>query len=132
MNTQTRRMCLAGFKRGVRGSHPPGARAPESLPPKGEENYIRGMAELHDDVARRRLEMVEAGQVVFADYRRDGARLYIDHVEAPVALRGTGAAGRFMEKLARDARAEGLTLVPICSYAAHWLRRHPEAARGVV
>ena len=89
------------------------------------------MAELHDDKARQRLEMVEAGQVVFADYRREGARLYIDHVEAPVTLRGTGAAGRFMERLVRDARAEGLTLVPICGYAAHWLRRHPNEARGV-
>jgi predicted GNAT family acetyltransferase len=90
------------------------------------------MTELHDDAASGRLEMAEAGQVVFARYRRDGARLYIDHVEAPAALRGTGASGRFMEKLARDARAQGLTLVPICSYAAHWLARHPKQAEGVV
>jgi uncharacterized protein len=90
------------------------------------------MSEVKDNPERRRFEMVEAGQVVFADYRRDGARLFIDHVEAPPALRGSGASGRFMEGLVEAARAEGATLVPICSYAVHWLARHPEAARDVV
>lgn len=84
------------------------------------------MAELHDNPAKGRLEMVEQGHTVFADYRRDGARLIIDHVEAPEALRGAGAAGRFMEALTQKARAEGSTLVPICSYAAAWLARHPQ------
>ena len=90
------------------------------------------MAELHDNVAASRLEMVEGGEIVFADYRRADGRLIIDHVEAPVALRGTGAAGRFMAALAERARADGVKLVPLCSYAAHWLARHPDIARGLV
>ena len=90
------------------------------------------MSEVRDNRQLSRFEMVEGGQIVFADYRRDGTRLYIDHVEAPVALRGSGASGRFMEGLVEAARTEGATLVPICSYAVHWLARHPEAARGVV
>jgi hypothetical protein len=90
------------------------------------------MSELKDNRAASRFEMQEAGLTVFADYRRDGRRLYIDHVEAPPALRGSGAAGRFMEALTHAARAEGVTLVPICSYAAAWLQRHPILAAGVV
>ena len=86
------------------------------------------MPEVKDNPALGRFEMVEAGQVVFADYRRDGERLFIDHVEAPPALRGTGAAGRFMQGLVAEARREGATLVPICSYAVAWLRRHPQPA----
>lgn len=89
------------------------------------------MSEVKDNPERSRFEMVEAGQVVFADYRRDGRRLYIDHVEAPTALRGSGAAGRLMAGLVEAARGEGATLKPICSYAVHWLARHPDAARGV-
>jgi predicted GNAT family acetyltransferase len=89
------------------------------------------MGELRDDVVRGRLEMDVRGQVVFAEYRRDGRRLFIDHVEAPLVLRGSGAAGQFMEALTHHARREGLTLTPICSYAAHWLQRHPEQATGV-
>jgi predicted GNAT family acetyltransferase len=89
------------------------------------------MTEVHDNPARQRFEMVEQGQTVFADYRRDGRRLIIDHVEAPISLRGTGAAGRFMEGLVAAAKAEGSTIVPICSYAVLWLRRHPELAAEV-
>jgi predicted GNAT family acetyltransferase len=81
------------------------------------------MTILHDDVAKGRLEMTEAGQTVFALYRRDGRRLIVDHVEAPAALRGTGAAGRFMEALAAQARANGDRIVPLCGYAAAWLHR---------
>ncbi len=61
---------------------------------------------------------------------RGRAALYIDHVGAP-ALRARRG-GRFMENLVEAARAEGATLVPICSYAVQWLARHPEASRGVV
>jgi len=84
------------------------------------------MTPLHDNPAMGRLEMVEAGQVVFADYRRAGGRLIVDHVEAPPALRGTGASGRFMEALAAWTRAEGLKITPVCSYAATWLARSAE------
>ena len=90
------------------------------------------MSDVKDNPARGRFEMVEAGQIVFADYRRDGARLIIDHVEAPMALRGTGAAGRFMEGLVAEARRQDATLVPLCGYAAAWLRRHPELSRDVL
>jgi predicted GNAT family acetyltransferase len=79
---------------------------------------------MRDDVAARRFELDEAGQIVFADYRREGDRLFIDHVETPLALRGQGAAGRLMEGIVQQARAEGRTIMPLCSYAAAWLRRH--------
>jgi predicted GNAT family acetyltransferase len=84
------------------------------------------MTPLRDDEAARRLEMDEAGQTVFADYRLDATRLIIDHVEAPTALRGTGAAGRFMAALAQFARSKDLTIVPLCGYAARWLRTSDE------
>ncbi len=82
------------------------------------------MSELRD--TGHRYEMDEAGLTSWADYRRAGERLYIDHVESPVALRGTGAAGRLMAALAAEARAKGLRITPICGYAAAWLRRSKE------
>jgi predicted GNAT family acetyltransferase len=84
------------------------------------------MGELNDNAMAGRLEMVLADQVVFADYRRLGDRLVIDHVEAPPSLRGTGAAGAFMQALADHARRSGLRITPLCGYAAAWLRRRPE------
>lgn len=64
--------------------------------------------------------------IVFADYAVQGDTRVILHVEADPALRGGGAAGRFMQALANHARAENLKLQPRCSYAVLWHRRHPE------
>lgn len=63
---------------------------------------------------------------VWADYAVQGDARVILHVEAEPALRGGGAAGRFMRALAEHARAEGLKLRPVCGYAVAWLKRHPE------
>ena len=82
------------------------------------------MSELRD--TGRRYEMDEQGLTSWADYRKAGDRLIIDHVEAPRPLRGSGAAGRLMAALAADARAKGLKITPICGYAAAWLHRSPE------
>ena len=90
------------------------------------------MSDVYDNPARHRFEMIEKGETVFADYRREGRRLIVDHVEAPTSLRGTGAAGRFMAGLVAAAGAEGSTIVPVCSYAVAWLRRNPDLAAGVV
>lgn len=84
------------------------------------------MTQLRNDTKNSRYEMDEQGQTSWADYRLSGTRLYLDHVESPVALRGTGAAGRLMAALAQDARDRGLTITPICGYAAAWLRRSKE------
>ena len=82
------------------------------------------MSELRD--TGDRYEMDEQGQTSWADYRLQDGRLVIDHVESPVALRGSGAAGRLMAAVAADARARSLKIVPLCGYAAAWLRRSKE------
>jgi predicted GNAT family acetyltransferase len=86
------------------------------------------MPDVRENPSSGRFEMEEGGHVVFADVRRNGGRIIIDHVEAPLELRGTGAAGRFMEGLVAQTRRDKAILVPICPYARDWLARHPEAA----
>ncbi len=83
-------------------------------------------SELRNNQTDHRYEMDEQGMTSWADYRLSGDRLYIDHVESPPALRGTGASGRLMAALAADARRQGLRITPICGFAAAWLRRSPE------
>ena len=81
-------------------------------------------ATLNDNKDAGRFEMLESGQTVFADYRRADGRLFIDHVEAPHALRGSGAAGRLMAAIVERADEAGEQIIPICGYAAAWMRRH--------
>ena len=91
------------------------------------------MTDFRDVVAEQRYEQgfTDAeGQTrrVWADYSVQGNRRAILHVEAEDALRGSGAAGKFMQSLADHARVEGQTLTPICSYAVVWFKRHPDYA----
>jgi len=80
------------------------------------------MSDLRDNTARDRYELDVDGQTVFANYRRDPSVLTILWVEAPPALRGTGAAGRLMTLVGEEARKQGWKIVPVCGYAAAWLR----------
>jgi len=77
-----------------------------------------------DNSACGRFELAEGGHTAFADYRREGGRLVIVYVEAPPALRGTGAAGRLMEGVLAAARQEELKVTPLCGYAAAYMRRN--------
>ena len=91
------------------------------------------MTDFRDVVAEQRYEQGftdPEGQMrrVWADYSIQGNRRAILHVEADDALRGSGAAGRFMQSLADHARAEGHRLIPVYSYAVAWFKRHRDQA----
>jgi predicted GNAT family acetyltransferase len=81
-----------------------------------------------DNTERHQYELPVEGQIVFARYRRQDGVVSILHVEAPVSLRGSGAAGRLMQGIVELVRSQNEKLVPLCSYAAAWMRRHPESA----
>jgi predicted GNAT family acetyltransferase len=83
---------------------------------------------MRDDVRIGQFEIGEGADMVFARYRRTADRLYIDHVEAPPHLRGTGAAGALMQAIVEQAAAEGREIVPVCGYAAAWLKRRERTA----
>jgi predicted GNAT family acetyltransferase len=79
-----------------------------------------------DNTARSRFELIESGHVAFANYQRRDSVLVIPHVEAPLPLRGTGTAARLMEGVLAIVRERGEKVVPTCSYAAAYMRRHKE------
>jgi predicted GNAT family acetyltransferase len=82
--------------------------------------------EFTDNTAKSRFEYHISGDVVFANYRLKDNTLFIDYVEAPPQLRGSGAAGKLMEYIMQTAKRNSYKVTPICGYAALWLRRHPE------
>jgi predicted GNAT family acetyltransferase len=84
------------------------------------------MPDVVDNVARNRFELTESGHVAFADYQRRNAVLVIPHVEAPRPLRGKGTAARLMEGVLAIVRERGEKVLPTCSYAAAYIRRHKE------
>ena len=66
------------------------------------------------------------GHLAIADYHRKDGKLFITHVEVPSALRGKGVAAQLMQGVVEHVKNQGLTLVPICSYAVAYMQRHSD------
>lgn len=60
------------------------------------------------------------------DYLQDGKNFVITHVGVHPELRGQGVAGRIVEVSLAYAKEKSLRVIPMCSYAASFIRRHPE------
>lgn len=58
--------------------------------------------------------------------RRSETLLTADHAEAPMSMRGTGAAPALVERMVSDARSEGFKILPRCSYVRYQFAQHPE------
>lgn len=84
------------------------------------------MSDLTYNGSQSRYEMPVEGGTAFARVRRKGDVLFIDYVETPRAQRGSGLGSKFMTALMGKVCEENLKVVPICSFAASWLNRHPE------
>ena len=55
-------------------------------------------------------------------------RIIADHTGVPDAFRGQGIALKLVQRLVADARAEGVTVIPACSYVAAQAKRHKDWA----
>ncbi len=84
------------------------------------------MTHISDNIEKNRFELNVDGQIVFANYRMDNDTLYINYVESPVSLRGSGAAGKLMDGIMKIAQEHSFKIVPICGYAVSWINRHKE------
>lgn len=58
-------------------------------------------------------------------------RMIIEHTGVPEGLRERGLGGELVRAAAARARDEGLTVVPECPFAQHWLRANPDVAATI-
>ena len=62
------------------------------------------------------------------DYIQDGKNFVITHVGVHPEIRGQGIAGKIVEASLAYARENSLRVIPMCSYAATYIRRNPQYA----
>ena len=84
-----------------------------------------------DDSAESRFVISEGGAEAELVYARQGNRLILVHTGVPESWSGHGIGGRLVRTALALAEAEGLTVVPWCPYAWHWLEEHPGEAASV-
>ena len=76
--------------------------------------------------SENRFETWVEGKLSKLDYIRDGKNFVITHVGVHPEQRGQGVAARIVEVTLAYARENSLRVIPMCSYAAAFIRRHPE------
>lgn len=82
--------------------------------------------EIRDNKAESRFEMDADGELAVAYYRREPGVITFTHTETPYRLQGQGIASRLIRGALEAARAEGLKVVPRCSFVSAFMARHPE------
>ncbi|MFZ0666429.1 MAG: GNAT family N-acetyltransferase [Acidimicrobiales bacterium] len=87
--------------------------------------------EIIDNEDEGRFETTIEGHRAELIYRRRANRLILIHTEVPEELGGRGLGGSLVRAAEDRARAENLVLVPLCPFAAKWLRDHPGVAKTV-
>lgn len=81
----------------------------------------------HEPDNQRFVAIVDGKQAVL-DYRRGDGVISLVHTGVPAAIGGRGVAAALVRAALDHARAQGLKVVPACSYVAAYLKRHPQDA----
>ena len=84
--------------------------------------------EVTHNPAESRFETWIDGYLSKLDYILDGKNFVITHVGVYPELRGQGIAGRITQVSLEYAKEHDLRVIPMCGYAAAYIRKHPEYA----
>lgn len=84
--------------------------------------------EVRHNPEARRFEVDLGDALAVLEYTLDGERMVFTHTGVPKAYEGRGIASALVRAGLAYARQQGYKVVPVCSFVAAYLRRHPEEA----
>ncbi|MBN2385716.1 MAG: N-acetyltransferase [Anaerolineales bacterium] len=73
-----------------------------------------------------RFEIESEGLLAVLEYQLHDSEIVFTHTSVPEALGGQGLGSRLAAAGLAYARAQGLSVVPLCSFVAAYIQRHPE------
>lgn len=78
------------------------------------------------NTAASRFEWTEDGVLAVQDYELQNGVMTITHTGVPEAIGGRGIAGDLTRAALETAAEQGLSVRPLCSYVATYIKRHPK------
>ncbi len=84
------------------------------------------LAAVRQNTTLSRFELDADGTTAVANYRLTDRVMTFTHTEVASRLRGRGIASRLVRGALESARAQGLKVVPRCSYVGEFIAEHPE------
>jgi predicted GNAT family acetyltransferase len=85
--------------------------------------------EMRLNEAENRYEFDAPHGLAVVVYRQQDDKLFFVHSEVPPADEGTGIGAQVVKAAVEDATRRGFSVVPVCSFVAAQMRRHPEWAK---
>ena len=83
--------------------------------------------EVVDSPEASRYELRLGGRLIgLAAYRRRDGRILFTHTEVDESYEGRGFGARLAAAALDDAGRQGLEVVPLCPFIAHYIDGHPE------
>jgi predicted GNAT family acetyltransferase len=79
-----------------------------------------------NNTQKQRYELDSDGHLAIAEYRLTGNQIAITHIFVPESLRGKRVAAQVMKGVVDDANAKKLSIIPVCPYAAAYLKKNPQ------
>lgn len=80
---------------------------------------------IHNPVENRFLVELD-GHIAELDYQLDGETIIFTHTGVPAALEGRGIGSALVKQGLAYARENRFKVVPLCSFVAKYMERHPE------
>lgn len=86
------------------------------------------MADVHVEMneAERRFEVKLDGEIAFAEYRLIDHGIILPHTVVPEAFEGKGVGSALAKTALGYAREHGLKVIPLCTFMAGYISKHPE------
>jgi len=85
-------------------------------------------AAIYHDAARCRFYTQVDGHLCVLDYTLHGLTMTITHTGVPEVVGGRGIAAQLMSAALDTARQQDWRVLPVCSYACAYMRRHLDTA----
>jgi predicted GNAT family acetyltransferase len=82
--------------------------------------------EVVNNRAQNRYEVKVGNEVAVIIYEPGEKSITFLHTEVPPALEGQGLASKLAKFALEDARAQHLSVTPLCPFVASYIRRHPD------
>ena len=73
-----------------------------------------------------RFEVEKDGRLAVLEYQLADGKIIFTHADVPEALSGQGVGSRLAVAGLDYAKAQSLTVVPLCSFMTGYIQKHPE------
>ena len=81
---------------------------------------------LRDNSSKHQYELTFGGKLALIEYQRNENTISLVHTEVDPDLEGKGAGSAIVEKVLEQVKADGLKIVPLCSFVRSFIKRHPQ------